>query len=97
MPMPVHVQRAAVRLVCRRCRYGFDLCVPVTLTVPHKLCCPPVGGGPALGSGSAGGLRCPKCDCSRGLTDADLRRRVEDELRYGRRQSQGKAVVLDCV
>ena len=90
------LMRTAVRLVCRRCRYAIELCVPVSAAVPGPLRCSPVGG-PALGSGTSTGLRCPKCQCPCGMSDADLRRRVEDELRRGRgRHVAAGAVVIEC-
>lgn len=95
MTMLAQMQRVSVRLVCRRCRYTFELCVAVSAAVPGPLRCTPAGG-PAVGSGSSTGLGCPKCQCPCGMSDSDLRRRVEDELRYARgRHVTAGAVVIE--
>lgn len=96
MTMLAQMQRVSVRLICRRCRHMLDLCVPVEVAVAGPLRCPP-GGGPAAGTGSSTGVRCPKCECPCGMTDTDLRRRVEDELRYGRgHHLTAGAVIIEC-
>lgn len=96
MSMSTTLQRVTVRIICRSCRHPWELCVPVEVAVPGPLRCTPAGG-PAPGAGTKAGLRCPKCDCPCDLTEAELRRRVEDELRTGRgRHVPTGAVVIDC-
>jgi hypothetical protein len=89
-------QRVLVRIICRSCRQSCELCVSVEITVPEPLRCSP-SGAPAAGIGSRRGLTCPHCQCPFDMTDAELRRRVEDELRRGRgRHVRAGAVVIDC-
>jgi Zn-dependent peptidase ImmA (M78 family) len=96
MSMPTTLRRVLVRLVCGRCRHTWQLCVPVAAAVPGPLRCSP-SGSPAAGSGAPSGLLCPRCGGPCSMTDDDLRRRVEEELRRGRdRHVSTGAVVIDC-
>lgn len=95
MARPSLLQRVLVRLVCRNCRWPSELCLAVNIVVPRPLRCSPAGA-PAAGSGSSSGLRCRKCALAFGLTDDELARRVEEELRRGRQQHiSAGAVVID--
>ena len=75
------------------CRHGRErtFCVRVDREVPEKLRCSPGGGG-VDGGGTLTG-----CECSAGLTGADLTRLVIDAVRrgWGRWMSIG-AVVVEC-
>lgn len=94
--MPSTLERVTVRLVCRRCRRDWELCVPVRVAVPGPLRCVP-SGGPAPGAGSSSGLHCPHCGCSCGMDESRMRELVEGELRRGRgRHVRAGAVIIEC-
>ena len=96
--MPQHGQHVKVKLVCKRCQHGMDLCVLVHRNVPQPIACSP--GAPISGGG--GGvmpytLSCPSCGLSWRMSVAEMQDRVDDVTRrgWGQHMREG-AVVLYC-
>lgn len=95
MAMPTTIERTRVRLICGRCRHAWELCVPVSVAVPGPIRCSP-GGGPAAGSGTPTGLRCPACNGPCKISDKQLQDLVTEELRRQRgRHVAAGAVFID--
>jgi len=90
-------QHVKVKLVCKRCHNGMDLCVSVARNVPQPIACSP--GAPISGGGGSSPftLSCPSCAASWQLTVSEMQERVNDATRrgWGEHVRDG-AVVLYC-